>query len=148
MTLLSGKVNEWLRNIDPNQYRSLETLMAKVEEAHPYMKALNILDPLKMEGRAIMYNRTTPNHHDPKDPYCSWACLVILGLITEGTLYFVRLNLRVRYIPGDVVWLRGRILDHEVEVWEGPQRICIAHFTHSSLFNFFEVECATGKAAA
>lgn len=139
-------MNEWLRNIDPRQYHSLETLMAKVEEAHPYMKALNILDPLKMEGRAIMYNRTTPNHRDKKDPRVAWACLVILGWITKGTLYFPRLNLRVRYIPGDVVWLRGSILDHEVEVWEGQQRICIAHFTHNSLFTFFKVECQTGKA--
>lgn len=139
-------MNEWFRNIDPTQYVSLETLMAKVEKSHPYMKALNMLDPLKMEGRAIMYNRTTPNHHDVKDSHVAWACLVLLGRIIKGTLYFPRLNLRVRYIPGDVVWLRGSILDHEVEVWEGPQRICVAHFTHNSLFTFFNVKCDTGKA--
>lgn len=105
------------------------------------------IDPLLMEGRAIIYNRTTPNHGDVRDPRIGWSCLVLLGLTTWGTLFIRRLNLRVRYKPGDIVWIRGHILEHEVEVWEGPQRICIAHFTHNSLFTFFGVECETGKAA-
>lgn len=120
--------------------------MAKIEDAHPYMRALKIIDPLLMEGRAIMYNRTTPTHRDTPDPRHAWSCLVLLGRTTSGTLYICRLNLRVRYMPGDVVWIRGHILEHEVEVWEGSQRICIAHFTHNSLFTFFGVECETGKA--
>lgn len=146
LTFLSIRVNEWLRVIDPLQYQSLETLMTKVEKDHPYMKALKILDPLLMEGRAIMYNRTTPPHRDSRDPRVAWSCLVVLGRITSGALFISRLNLRVRYMPGDVVWIRGHLLEHEVEVWEGAQRICIAHFTHNSMFTYFEVECKTGKA--
>ncbi|KAE9402357.1 hypothetical protein BT96DRAFT_816679 [Gymnopus androsaceus JB14] len=101
-----------------------------------------------MEGRAIIFNRTTPTHHAHCNPPKAWACLVVLGWITAGMLYFPHLNLRMHYLRGDLMWLQGYMLEHEVEVWEGPQRICIAHFTHQSLYDFFEVECKTGKAPA
>lgn len=142
LNFLSIRVNGWLRVIDPAQYQSLEMLMTKVEED----QAFKILDPLRMEGRAIIYNQTTLTHCGSQDLPPAWSCLIVMGLITSGTLFIDRLNLRVRYMPGDVVWIRGHILEHEVEVWEGALRICIAHFTHNSLFTYYKVDCRTGKA--
>jgi hypothetical protein len=55
-----------------------------------------------MEGRAIMYNRQTPG----------------------GDLYIPRLKLRIRYLPGDMVVLRGRILPHEVRAWGAANFNC------------------------
>ncbi|KAF9026918.1 hypothetical protein BDZ89DRAFT_952584 [Hymenopellis radicata] len=94
-----------------------------------------------MEGRAIQFNQTTPNHADRLDPPKGWAVIVVLGHVRSGTLFFPRLNLRVRYVSGVGVALRGRLLKHKVEVWEGNQRISIAHFTHLGLWNFYGVVC-------
>lgn len=135
-------MNALLKNIDPKQFHALEELRQKSIDDHPYVKALASIDNLIMEGRAIMYNRQTPLHHDRQDPFKSWATMITLGKFTKGgTLKIPRLNLRIRYLPADVVVLRGRILPHEVEEWEGGQRISIAHFTHDSLWRSYNMEC-------
>ena len=36
-----------------------------------------------------------------------------------------------------MIFLRGGILPHEVEAWEGGQRVLLAHFTHKSLWDEF-----------
>ncbi|KAF9045673.1 hypothetical protein BDZ89DRAFT_1155378 [Hymenopellis radicata] len=138
---LSIRVNKLLECIDSKQFAALQELVKRAEAAHPHTKALGTIDPLLMEGRAIQFNRTTPNHADTFDPPKGWAVIVVLGRVRSGTLFFPRLNLRVRYCSGVGVALRGRLLKHEVEVWEGEQRISIAHFTHAGLWNFYKVEC-------
>lgn len=141
LRFLSVRVNATLRGIDPIQFQALKTLAERAADKYPHIKALAIIDPLVMEGRAIQYNRTTPKHADRLDPPRSWAFIVVLGKVRKGTLFVPRLNLRVRYIAGDAVALRGRLLQHEVELWEGEQRISIAHFTHTALWHEFGMEC-------
>lgn len=132
LTVLSHRINALYRAIDPTQYDALVNINARLEKFYPHLKALAAIDPCVFEGRAIMFNRRTPVHRDSKDPLKGWAILVVLGDFTQGYLFIPRLNLRLRYRPGDVVALRGRILEHEVEMWVGGQRISIAHFTHQS----------------
>lgn len=115
--------------------------MEKVREKYPHARALAALDPLQMEGRAIMFNRKTPVHPDRQDPHRSWALLVTLGQCCGGKMYIPRLNLRLRYDPGDLVAVRGKPLPHGVEAWSGGQRISIAHFTHQSLWDEFDLTC-------
>jgi hypothetical protein len=95
-----------------------------------------------MEGRAIMFNRQTPLHPDRLDPFTSWAIMIALGDFQNGgDLYVPRLKLRIRFLPGDMIAIRGRILPHEVEAWSGGQRVSIAHFTHQSLWDSFGMTC-------
>lgn len=104
--------------------------------------ALDSIDPLITEGRAIMYNRKTPPHVDRLDPPRSWATMITFGNFTEGgDCYIDRLKLRIRYLPGDAIIIRGRILQHEVEEWGPGQRISIAHFTHSALWKSEKIIC-------
>lgn len=137
-------MNAYLQNIDPKQFQCLIQLRQAGNDKYPHMEALGSIDPLLMEGRAIIFNRQTERHPDEDDPLPAWAGLVILGSFTEGFLSIPVLNLRVRYIPGDVVWIRGRILEHEVTAWVGGQRVCIAHFTHTSFFREMGISCETG----
>ncbi|KAJ3727846.1 hypothetical protein C8R42DRAFT_638943 [Lentinula raphanica] len=124
-------------------HASLTEARAKAEEKYAFVETLDAIDPLLMEGRALMFNRMTPGHVDRRDPPKAWACLVVLGRITSGYLYLKQLKLRLRYTPGVVVWLRGALLDHEVEAWEGEQRIAIAHFTHQAYFEDLGLQCET-----
>ncbi|KAF5344979.1 hypothetical protein D9757_013787 [Collybiopsis confluens] len=143
LRVFSAGINAFLRVMDPTQYRSLREAQKEGHKKYPYLRMVDSVDPLLMEGRAVMWNRTTSDHQDIGDPKVAWAALVVLGKIRSGWLIFRQLNLKVRYQPGDVVWLRGAILDHEVDVWEGEQRICVAHFTHQSYFNDLGVVCST-----
>jgi hypothetical protein len=141
--IFSESINLFLSDIDPAQYASLKKARALAEDKYPFVQMLDRFDPLLMEGQAIMWNRTTPDHKDLRDPKVGWAALVVLGNITSGWLIFRQLNLKVRYQSGDMVWLRGAILDHEVDVWEGEHRICVAHFTHQSYFHDLGLACET-----
>jgi len=142
LEILSHSINATLEAIDNVQYKALVELWQKAEVQNPFVKAFRCFDPLVMEGRAIMYNRQTPVHPDRQDPFTSWATMITLGTFCEGgDLYIPRLKLQIRYLPGDMVVLRGRILPHEVMAWGVGQRISIAHFTHQSLWDSFEMSC-------
>lgn len=136
----SHRVNCILEAIDPEQF----TAMKKLNEAAqtiPYVKALSAIDCLLFEGRHIIFNRQTPLHTDDLDPWTGWAILVAFGQFTKGAMHIPRLNLRLRFQPGDIIAMRGRILPHEIEAWSGGQRVSVVHFTHKSLWDWFGIHC-------
>jgi hypothetical protein len=137
----SLKANYLLQLLDPAQYEALERLREAAHAKYPYARALDAIDPLLQEGRAIMWNRQTPLHADVTDPVNAWVTLFTLGRFTKGHLFVRRLNLRLFYEPGALVVIKGHILPHEVEVWEGGQRISVVHFTHESLWREFGMTC-------
>lgn len=68
--------------------------------------------------------------------------MITFGNFTEGgECYIKRLKLRIRYLPGDAIIIRGRILAHEVEEWGPGQRVSIAHFTHTALWESEGMRC-------
>jgi len=70
-----------------------------------------------------------------------WTVLVSLGSFSEGGYVKIpRLGLRVRFLPEDVLVLRGVFLECEVEVWSGGQRISLEHFSRDSLWKYVNVE--------
>lgn len=132
---VSHRINKTLETMDKKYYSALGALHKAVMEKYPHVEAFSSIDPLLMEGRAIMFNRQTPKHGDTADPKESWVFLLALGSFSSGgDFYIPALKLRLRYLPGDGIWLRGSALEHEVEAWEGGQRIAIVHFTHQSLW--------------
>lgn len=142
MKTLSLLVNTILEKIDKNQFEALKSLQTRIFHHYPIVQALASIDPLIMEGRAIMFNRKTPSHTDRLDPFRAWATMITFGNFTEGgQCYIGRLKLRIRYLPGDAIIIRGRILPHEVESWGPGQRISIAHFTHTSLWESEGMTC-------
>ncbi|KIJ96342.1 hypothetical protein K443DRAFT_291419 [Laccaria amethystina LaAM-08-1] len=142
MKSLSLIVNAILEKIDRKQFEALKILYDKASHRHAVVAALSSIDPLLAEGRAIMFNRKTPEHTDRLDPLRAWATMLTFGNFTEGgACYIRRLRLHIRYLPGDAIVIRGRILAHEVEDWGPGQRISIAHFTHTALWESEEMEC-------
>ena len=142
MKTLSLLVNTILEKIDKNQFDALVTLQAKICQCYPVVAALSSIDPLIMEGRAIMFNRKTPLHTDRLDPFHAWATMITFGNFSEGGEYYINcLKLRICYLPGDVIIIHGRVLAHEVEEWGVGQHISIAHFTHTALWESEGMTC-------
>ena len=135
LDLLSRKVNEAIRLVDPKFFDALTQLSKISKEKHSSLAVWDSVDPLLLEGRELLFNRLSGRHVDSQDPKLAYAGLYAAGNFSlGGYLFFHQLNLRVRLLPGDFVLLRGRVLAHEIEEWEGGQRICIPHFTHTSLW--------------
>lgn len=142
MKSLSLLVNTILEKIDKTQFEALTSLHTKISQRYAVVAALSSIDPLIMEGRAIMFNRKTPPHTDRLDPFRAWATMITFGNFSKGgECYISRLKLRIRYLPGDAIIIRGRILAHEVEEWGFGQRISIAHFTHTALWESEGMTC-------
>jgi hypothetical protein len=133
--MLSMKVNETVRRVDPIFFQSLKELHEKATAKHPSLAAWTSVDPILFEGRELLFNRLSGPHWDSQDPKLAYAGLFAAGNFTSGgRVHFPGLNLKVRLLPGDFVLLQGRVMQHEIEGWEGGQWISIPHFTHTSLW--------------
>ena len=60
------------------------------------------------------------------------------GTFTEGgELFIEELNLLIRYLPGDLIVIRGHFLKHSVRPWSGGQRISVVYFSHEAFWKYF-----------
>ncbi|KAF8607077.1 hypothetical protein BDV93DRAFT_519987 [Ceratobasidium sp. AG-I] len=140
---LSTLINYALFRLAPESYRSHVEMKAKLTEQLDCARALSVNNPVVLVGCAFIFSRSTPLHFDHKEPPEGWAILVVLGDCTTGMLAIPRLGIKFRYLPGTVVLLRGRLLDHEVVEWDGEgMRICLAYFNHETEWNFSGVRPA------
>ena len=134
LELVSHRINTVLKIVDPEFYTNLMHLHTAMEQKHAISKCMNAVDPLLYEGREVLYNRISGLHYDSQDPYLAYAALLTAGHFKGGYIWIPLLKLRIRLEPGDLVLIRGRVLQHQIEEWEGGQRISIPHFTHTSFW--------------
>ena len=137
---VSAGVNAVLKYGDPDHFREASLLREKLREAIPSYNNLSTEDLLIYEGRQFLYNCHTAQHTDRQDPPKSYAVLAGFGSFRGGHFRFPTLGLRARMGPGDAIALRGRVVPHEVEEWEGGQRISVPHFTHSSMWRCMSMD--------
>jgi hypothetical protein len=134
LELVSHRINSILEIVDPQFHANLKRLRTAMEQKHAIAESMNAIDPLLFEGREVLFNRKSGLHRDKQDPKLAYAVLLVAGSFKGGYISIPLLKLRIRLEPGDLVLIRGRVLEHEIEEWEGQQRISIPHFTHTSLW--------------
>lgn len=137
---LSYRVNEATAILDPVFHTKLLRVKQLAQEKYAFIAGINTVDTLNLEGRELLFNRLSGPHLDSQDPHLAWAALFAAGAFTGGEIYFPQLNLTVRLSPGDAVWVRGRVVVHQILPWAGGQRISIPHFTHTSFWREFGME--------
>jgi hypothetical protein len=118
----------------------LEALHEAMCKESPGYELLSTVDRCLFPAKELLFNKISLPHVDRGDPHLGWVALVALGNFKGGPMELPELGLRIRYEPGDVVFLRGRVVQHQViGSWVG-QRISIPHFAHSSLWKAFGIE--------
>ena len=138
---LSRKINAGLKIVDCEFFDNISHLQEVACKKHASLRLWQGVDPLLFEGRELLYNRCSGPHKDSQDPPLGYAVLFTAGTYTSGgSLVVKKLKLRIRLLPGDAIFLRGRVLEHEIEPWDGGQRISIPHFTHTSLWRDLGLE--------
>ena len=90
--------------------------------------------------RAVLYNQYTHIHHDKNDEKAGYAAITRFGSFKGGDFVIVQLKCKFASRPGDVVFLKGRALDHYVIPWEGIDvngerggLVSIVHTNHETL---------------
>jgi len=95
--------------------------------------------PGAMPGISVISNRASICHTDVNG-YKEWYdFLVAAGTYEECWFRLPDLELHLKYLPGTVVALNGRILRHEVVEWEGGDRVCYAHWVRPTLLRALSV---------
>ena len=136
---LGHRLNTILKELDPGSAAQYEELREKAQDEFAFLRALNTLDPSLWQGRMILFNSQAPPHVDSRNPPAEWTPLLAGGNFTSGGCLFIHnIKLRLRYLPGDLIFIRGWALTHSVEQWEGGQRISIVYFTHESVWQHFK----------
>lgn len=134
---ISERINRLFKLIDPAAHETHVKLDAAIQQKYNAARALKTNDPFLWLGRSIIFNRTTPVHPDNNEMPQGWVPLLTLGSFTGGKLSVPALGAKLFYEPGTLVFIRGRALEHGVEHWEGEQRVCIAGFSHESVYAEF-----------
>jgi hypothetical protein len=91
--------------------------------------------PSVASGLAIVVNRTTRMHKDVNGMNACYDLLMTAGEYDNCYLELEDLNMKLRYLPGSVVALCGRIFEHGVNDWTGGNRVCISHYFRKNVFN-------------
>ncbi|KAG1887529.1 uncharacterized protein F5891DRAFT_966850 [Suillus fuscotomentosus] len=86
-------------------------------------------------GAAIMCNRKSPSHRDPKCPPEGFDILTCIGGYDHGVMQLTNLGIELAYDPGVMVSYSGRLVRHGVQVAEGD-RIVWAWFMRDSVHNY------------
>jgi len=86
-------------------------------------------------GISVISNRASICHLDVNGHKEWYDILVSAGTYKRCWFRLPDLDLRLKYLPGTVVALNGRILRHEVVEWEGGDRVCYAHWVRPTLLH-------------
>jgi hypothetical protein len=81
----------------------------------------------------MIVNRVTPPHRDSAGSAKHYDLLVSAGEHTRASLILREVGASFSYAPGTLVFLCGKVLMHELNEWEGGERICVAHYVHDTV---------------
>lgn len=89
-------------------------------------------------GISVIANRLTPSHRDVGGFQNGFDLLLSLGT-HDADLLLDDIQVSLKYGPGSVVALCGKLLRHKVPVWQGKDRVCYVFFQKDKVFERFTV---------
>ncbi|KAG9075284.1 hypothetical protein FS749_013068 [Ceratobasidium sp. UAMH 11750] len=86
---------------------------------------------------ALGYNRATHRHRDCGGVVHGLDCLLLTGDFAGSTLVLPDVNVHAEWAPGDFCAFDGKLFTHEVEPWQGKERMCFIYFVKRNIFEHF-----------
>ena len=129
----SALLGALLRVLHPEQYMAGMTALQAmadcpevVRESEQIMRILRLWSS-PYSSYSIVSNRMSVVHRDNSSrPEC-FDMLLTLGNYDDGEIVFPNLGVRLRYNPGTLVALSGKLIQHGVEEVDGD-RVCLAFY--------------------
>ncbi|KAG8939695.1 hypothetical protein FRC04_006075 [Tulasnella sp. 424] len=127
---------------------SAGTMISAVQQAK---KKYNLIDNRLQDitsmffGYAFMLNKQTENHCDRNSSEYLVDALATLGDYSGGKLRLPELGVWAAYGPRSLVVLRGGIIKHGIEHFDGPHRICLAYFAHRNVLSHLKIRPFTPR---
>ena len=89
-------------------------------------------------GVAVISNHSTLPHQDISSRFHWYDILVTLGRYRNCNLKLLGLGISLKYSPGMVVGISGKVLEHEVSDFEGD-RVCYAYFMRDNMHEWANI---------
>lgn len=126
--------------VSPQMYDSGLAAMELIKDGHEmhHTHAHQLMWPSMWSGASVIVNRETPDHRDPGASPSTYNLLVAGGTHTECSMRLPDLGATLRYLPGTLVAVSGKIIHCGVPQWVGGERFCIAHFIKDAVLDRLE----------
>lgn len=127
-------MNKILYEFFPEYAKLLSRLKTTLSVKEPLIRqALTNLQSL-YTALTCHSNRMTWSHNDDNNPLYGIEALIVLGNFCQGGYFLIpQLGLRIKALPGTVLFFRARAFEHAVEDWEPRRwRLSVAHYISSA----------------
>ena len=121
----------WFEAIDEDRYKLYRGHVDFLEEEDAGVSLIKFANNQSFLGLANLRNVQVHNHKDKGDVRDGWVGMACTGSFTGGELCLLDLELKLRFLPGDVVFFRSCVLQHFVRQTIG-ERSSLVFFSHSS----------------
>ena len=134
----------------PDMYRAgRDTLIKLGKQEHAKNDPDGMADVLAKWGAVfngvnVISNRQTPLHRDNYSSAEWYDLLATVGDYANGVLELPTVGVRLKYPPGTLVALSGRVLRHGASEVDGD-RLCLAWYMRSSVHRRMDVSPSTWR---
>ncbi|KIM35995.1 hypothetical protein M413DRAFT_78802, partial [Hebeloma cylindrosporum] len=141
----SALIGGILSIVHPELYRTGRDLILQLDQNPDVVdRPIRLRQVLRLwtapfQGLSVISNRVTPVHRDTNGAKESMDILVALGRYQQGTLKLPGIGLELRYDPGTVAVLAGRILAHSAEC--DGERACVAYYMREKVQQCLGMSC-------
>ncbi|KAK0122410.1 hypothetical protein ONS95_010649 [Cadophora gregata] len=120
----------WFEAIDRQRYKTYREQVDRMTRADTGLEAVKFTNNHTFLGMASLRNVQVRNHRDRGDIRDGWVGMTCTGAFTGGELCLPDLDLKLRFLPGDVIFFRGCALQHFINTTVG-ERSSLVFFSHS-----------------
>ncbi|KAE8440977.1 hypothetical protein EG329_006140 [Mollisiaceae sp. DMI_Dod_QoI] len=130
MAPIQQMMSLWFEVIDPVRYKIFKGHVDMMCDDDTGMDAIRYTQNQSFLGIASLRNVQVHNHKDKGDVRDGWIGMTCVGAFTDGELCLPDLNLKVRFLPGDLIFFRIAVLQHFIRATVG-ERSSVLFFSHS-----------------
>jgi len=149
--LLTFELSMLFCAFDPHTWIAARQFIAALNHFHPDFEHCRVGNFECWSHRAFLFNLDTHAHRDLRDVRDGYATIAVFGSFRGGEFVVPELGIKFPFQPGDVIFIKGQMLQHFVTPWTGKEgkgeRFCITHFTHQALLDFVDKEVSRSEGA-
>jgi hypothetical protein len=121
----------WLETVAPVKYKAYRQHVDRLVKADTGLSAFHFTNNMSFFGMACLRNIQVYNHKDKGGVRDGWVGMTCVGEFKGGELCFPDLDVKLRFLPGDIIIFRSCILQHFIRTTIG-ERSSLVFFSHSS----------------
>jgi len=137
LVLLTVELSILLCALDLHAWSSARRFIAALNHFNPEFSICRAGEFECWAHRALLFNLETHAHRDLRDDRDGYAVIAVFGSFVGGDFVVPSLRIKFSFQPGDVIFIKGQMLEHFITPWSGRtdkgERFCITHFAHQTL---------------